>query len=146
MSDKNRTRLDKRQTFRLTKWLEENQPKLTGTSAQVAEEASIALAFPVTKNNVQSIMGSSQECIIQHKWPSNNLAAGEGAGPDGHMPRRMVVMIRVMDIIIHEVPRVAESMTGELAELWRELSEQALLPGAPEPAPGGQTGTEDQPA
>lgn len=120
-----RNRLTGAQRYKLTRWLEENLARFTEkrvSSADAATEATNTLGFTVTQRNVLSLAGSSKEAILTHSWPAGAEFGSEGG--TNHMPRRLAVVVGVLDAVV----RKTGTNLGELAPIFDELITEANLP------------------
>lgn len=135
MSDKPaRNRLSSAQRYRITKYLEENQPRITEerlNGAQVAAEVSEKLGLQVNRDNIMTIMGGSKECIIAHKWP---MGTGDVPGREGHMNRRLAVLVQFVKCIAEQMdPKI--QIPEHLDKMFEQLCQEAAVPEAPPEQP-----------
>lgn len=126
-----RNRLNKLETFKLTKWLDDEKPRISEnnlSSSQVAEEATTTLGFQVNSRNILSIMGSSDEAIIPHSWPS--AVGGGGEPPEGgHVNRRVAVLAHIVAHLVDGMP-----VPSNWRDMLGELVAQSRMPDSPEPS------------
>lgn len=120
-------RLNRAQTFKLTKWVEGNLERFAQentTSNMAAEQATVSMGFPVTQRNILGLAGKSKEAVFEHQWPAGmgNLAAG--GGPEGgHANRKLALVIRVVDKLLQVSDMGPVTILGvEDAQLWKELT------------------------
>ena len=117
-----RARLDRGQDFQLNNWIKDNLPNFGSSSSEdIAKRATTELGFEVNDRHILSRCGSSKDVLFQHRWP-NALNTGNGmAGSGGHIPRRLALVIKVLNHVVVHISANEPEFLGEDADLWREL-------------------------
>lgn len=149
-----RNRLDKRQQFRLNTWMASNLERFARdnvTSKSVAQEATTALGFEVNDRNVRGVAGGATECLMEHRWPSSGYDRGDSEGGGNHTPRRLAVVIAVVERLIDKMrdmdggsmtslPEFKTNTLGDLSEIWDELVASSSVPsGSAEEGSNGES-------
>lgn len=123
MADK-RIKLSKMEDFKLMSWLERNLDvggKITESTSvnDTVRMATEDLGFPITNRHITTRAGTSKEAIFTHKWPG--FSGEKGVSEGGHTPRRLALVIDVLNVVVQHISAGEPEFLGELKGLWDEL-------------------------